>query len=430
MEADLNRLNWSETMTDAPTGPGGPIVVVGGGIGGMTAAVEAAEAGHDVILLEREPFLGGRVVRMNQYFPKLCPPTCGLEINLKRIKQNHRLKIFTLAEVTSVEGEPGAYRLTVQLQPRRVNDRCTICDKCVEVCPVERPDAFNEKMGTTKAIYLPFGMAYPPRHVIDPDACLGESCSKCVAHCPYDAIDLREEPREITLDASAVVVATGWEPYDARRLENLGFGRLPDVITNTMMERLAARNGPTEGAIKRPSNGGPIRRVAFVQCAGSRDENHLPYCSSVCCTATFKQASYVREQYPEAEIHVFYIDIRTMGTLESFYERVAREDAKIFLHKGKVARVDPTLEGGLVVVAEEITTGQRIERTCDLVVLATGMQPRSLPGLPLDDHGFVTPPVPGAGLFGVGCARHPVDVAQSVRDGTAAALRAIQGARR
>jgi quinone-modifying oxidoreductase subunit QmoA len=407
--------------------PGAAIVVVGGGISGMTAAVEAAEAGHDVILLEREPYLGGRVVRMNEYFPKLCPPTCGLEINLRRIKGNTRIKVFTLAEVKSVEGEPGAYSVTVELKPRMVNERCTACDACVSACPVERSDAFNYGMGTTKAVYLPHGMAYPLRHVIDPDACLGQSCAKCVAYCHYDAIDLDEKPRTAKLSASAVVVATGWKPYDARRLESLGFGRYPEVVTNAMMERMAARNGPTGGKIERPSDGGPIERVAFVQCAGSRDENHLGYCSAVCCTASFKQATYVREQHPEAEIHIFYIDIRTMGTLEDFYDKVVREDPKIQLHKGKVAKI-ARVPGrrGVTVVAEEIVSGERHEIEVDLAVLATGMQPEGpLEGVAYDEHGFVVPPPEGRGVWGVGCARRPVEVASSVRDATAGALHAI-----
>ena len=413
-------------MTQSSGSPGGGIVVVGGGISGVTAAVEAAEAGHDVYLLEKEPYLGGRVARMNEYFPKLCPPTCGLEINFKRLKQNPRIKVFTLAEVMSIAGQPGDFKVTVKLAPRFVNDNCTACGECVEVCPEERADEFNYGMGTTRAIYLAHNMAYPFLYAVDPAACPGKSCSRCMAYCHYDAIDLDQQPRTLVLSVGAVVVATGWKPYDATRLENLGFGRLPDVITNTMMERLAAHNGPTGGKIQRPSDGGPIRRVAFVQCAGSRDENHLGYCSTVCCTATIKQVRYVRDQYPDAEIHVFYIDIRTMGTLEDFFEKVAAGDDKLFLHKGKVAKVARVESTRMKVVAEDTLSGQRIERVVDLVVLATGMEPAARLDSPVeyDHYGFVIEG--GNGIHGAGTARRPAEVVTSVQDATASALRAIQ----
>ena len=413
-------------MTQSSGSPGGGIVVVGGGIAGVTAAVEAAEAGHDVYLLEKEPYLGGRVVRLNEYFPKLCPPTCGLEINFRRIKQNPRIRVFTQAEVTSIEGKPGAFSVTVELAPRFVNDKCTNCGDCVKACPEERADDFNAGMTKTKAIYLPHDMAYPALYVVDPEACPGESCSRCLAYCKYDAIDLKEESRTMTLSAGAVVVATGWKPYDATRLENLGFGRLPDVITNTMMERLAASNGPTEGKIVRPSDGAAVKRVAFVQCAGSRDEHHLGYCSTVCCTATLKQVNYVRKQHPDAEIHVFYIDIRTMGTLEDFFEKVAADDDKLFLHKGKVASVARVQSTKMKVVSEDILSGQRIERVVDLVVLATGMEPAARLSAPVeyDKYGFVVEG--GNGIHTAGTAHRPAEVVTSVQDATASALRAIQ----
>jgi heterodisulfide reductase subunit A-like polyferredoxin len=415
-----------KNMTDTDFAASGGMVVIGGGISGITTAVEAAEAGHAVVLLEREPYLGGRVARMNEYFPKLCPPTCGLEINFKRMKGNPRVQVFTGARVTSVRGGPGAYTVEVDLAPRLVNERCTACDKCVPACPVERPDAFNYGVGTTKAVYLPHQMAYPMRYAIDEKACLGDSCARCVAYCPYDAIDLRAKRRALELHASAVVVATGWKPYEASRMENLGFGRLPNVITNVMLERLAARNGPTGGKILRPSDGRPVTRVAFVQCAGSRDEHHLRYCSTVCCTASFKQATYLRRQYPEAEIHIFYIDIRTMGILEDFFTKVKADD-KLHLHRGKVAKIEAEAGDNLRVVAEDTLSGQRLERVVDLAVLATGMQPESEIGgvVAYDGHGFVNA-LKAPGITAAGCARRPVEVASAVQDATAAALKAIQ----
>lgn len=407
----------------------GKILVIGGGMSGLTAAVEASEAGAEVVLVEKEPYLGGRVAGVNQYFPKLCPPTCGLEINLRRVKSSPRIRVLTLAEVTKITGQPGSYRATVQKSPRYVRDNCTACGECVDACPVERPDAFNLGMSSTKAIHLPFDMAYPFRFVIDDSVCPGEECGKCVSACPYDAIDLGMGAETEELEVQAVIWATGWNPPDASRFEGLGFGTHPDILTNVMMERLAAPAGPTKGEVRRLSNGEPVRSVAFVQCAGSRDDNYYKQCSGVCCMASLKQARYVRERYPDAEIYIFYIDIRSPGRLEDFFA-VSQEDEKLTLIKGKVAKVSPSGDG-LEVEAEDTLSGDRVRRTVDLVVLATGMIPAGAGavevegGLETDEFGFLAPEQAQAGVLPVGCAKRPIDVAACVRDATAAAVRAL-----
>ena len=272
----------------------GNILVIGGGIAGVTAALEAAEAGYDVTIVEKNPYLGGRVAQLYKYFPKLCPPYCGLEINFRRIKDNPRIRFHTMAEVESIAGGPGNFDVKVVRHPRYVNDRCTACNACVAVCPAERRNAFNFGLGKTKAIYLPHEMAFPMKYAIDEAACRLTECAKCVEVCEYGAIDLSMTSTTFTLKAGAIVVATGWKPYDATRIDNLGFGRYPDVITNVMMERLAAPNGPTRGRIVRPSNGAEVQSAVFVQCAGSRDQNHLGYCSGICCLASLKEATYLR----------------------------------------------------------------------------------------------------------------------------------------
>jgi len=404
-------------------------LVVGGGIAGMTTAIESAEVGRQVVLVERLASIGGRVAAMNQYFPKLCPPTCGIEINLKRMRINPYIRVLTLADVESVSGNPGEYQVRIRLNPRYVNEKCTACGECEKVCEIEREDDFNYGLMKTKAIYRPHAMAYPARYVVDPEYAGDQRMKKCVEACEYGAIDLSMQPRTITVNAKAIVWATGWRPYDATRLDNLGFGQYRNVITNVMMERYASPTGPTDGKVVRPSDGAEIKKIGFVQCAGSRDEKHLPYCSAVCCLASMKQATYVRERYPEAEIHLFYIDVRSPGRMEDFYTKV-QEDEKFFFHRGKVAKITENPDNGNVILEAENTLTGKITRTeVEMAVLAVGMVPNTAdqaPPLntPLDEFGFVVSDG-GEGVIGAGTAVRPFDVACTVQDATGAALKAI-----
>ena len=413
---------------DSIKSPNG-ILVVGGGISGITTTVEAAEVGYEVFLIEKSPYLGGRAASMNHYFPKLCAPYCGLEINFRRIKTNPRIKVFTLAEIENISGKEGEYEVTVNLTPRLVNDNCTACGKCVEVCPVERPNDLNYGLDKTKAIYLPNPMAFPMKYVIDSEVCPGAECSKCVSACPYEAIDLSMSATSMQMKVGSIVLATGWKPYDATKIDNLGYGKYPNVITNVMMERLAATDGPTQGKIVRPSDGKEVKSIAFVQCAGSRDENHLPYCSSVCCLGSLKQVTYVQEKNPDAKVFVFYIDIRATGYLEDFYRRVQGYE-NLSLIKGKVAKIkeDPQTKN-LTVEAEDISLGRKVSEQVEMVVLATGIVPSTvdtkIPAeIAYDDYGFMTSQPPG--IYSAGCSKRPSDVASSVMDATGAALKAIQ----
>jgi len=403
------------------------ILVIGGGIAGTTAAVEAAEAGCEVHLVEKSPFLGGRASRIARYFPKLCPPACGLEIDYRRIWRSPRIHVQTLTVLEALEGGPGAYTATLRTAPRFVTDRCTACGECVEACPVEREDEFDYGLRKTKAIFAPRSGAWPPVYAIDGAACTGAACAKCASACTYGAIDLDMEPTTLTVEVGGIVVATGFRPYDKTRLEALGGGRLADVVTNVEMERLAAPDGPTGGAILRPSDGKPPSSVAFVQCAGSRDENHLAYCSGVCCLATLKQAMTVREKLPDARASIFFIDLRAPGRNEDVLARAQRDDRISFV-RGKVASIARAPGGGLAVAVEDTAAGARVDDTFDLIVLATGMEPEARSGaLParveIDQDGFVRS---SAGVVAAGCARGPCDVAGAVRQATAAAARAMQ----
>jgi quinone-modifying oxidoreductase subunit QmoA len=412
-------------------GTRGKILVIGGGISGITAAIEASEVGCEVVLVEKNPYLGGRVAQMHQYFPKLCPPSCGLEINLRRIRTSPRITCLTLAEVAKITGEPGRYQVTIQRHPRGVNDKCTACGACVAACPVERPDVFNCGMSTTRAIYTPFVTAFPTQFVIDGTVCPGVECAKCVPACPYDAIDLEMQPETIEVGVQAVIWATGWDPFDAAKLEDLGFSSYRNVITNLMMERLASGNGPTGGKIQRPSDGNGLESVAFVQCAGSRDDNYLKHCSGVCCLGSLKQVRYVREQYPEAQIYVFYIDIRAPGRLEDFFA-ATQKDEKLTLIKGKVAKItEDAASGNLEIEAEDTLSGERVQQKVSLVVLATGLVPAGTRGVQIDgglqtdEHGFLLGEQSYGSLLAAGCAKRPADVAACVRDATGVAMKAL-----
>ena len=408
------------------------VLVIGGGMSGLTSAIEAAETGYNVTIVEKSPYLGGRVTQLNKYFWKLCPPNCGLEIQFKRIKNNPNVTIYTLTEVEKISGQEGNYDVTLKINPRYVNDRCVGCDACAQVCPSERPNGFNFGMDKTKAAYLPFEQAFPFKYVIDDKYCK-EGCKKaCLGACKYDAIDFGMKPETVNLKAGAIVMATGWAPYDLNKIDNLGFGSVKNVISNMMMERIASPNGPTKGKIVRPSDGKEVKNIAFVQCAGSRDENHLPYCSYICCLASLKQAMYVREQYPESKAQVFYIDLRTPGLYEHRFLLKAKDDPNITLTKGKVAKIteDPETKD-VVVVVEDISGGSKVTKRFDMVVLAAGMVPNtkdSLIGMdiPLTEEGFVNAASLKKGIYALGTLKSPVDVARSVQDATGATVKSIQ----
>ncbi len=411
---------------------GGSLLVVGGGISGLTTALEAAEVGYDVFLVEKNPYLGGRVAQLNQYFPKLCPPSCGLEINFRRIKDNPRIKVLTQAEVEQVSGGPGNYEVAVTLNPRYVNENCTCCGDCAAVCQTEVPNEFNFGMNRIKGACLPHEMAFPARYVLSPQIIGTDDAKRCKEACKYDAIDLEMAPASVTLKVGAVVWATGWEPYDAARIDNLGFGQYQNVITNMMLERLAAPNGPTKGQILRPSDQKAPASIAFVQCAGSRDENYLPYCSYICCMASLKHATYLRAQYPDAQIYIFYIDLRAPGLrYERFYETI-KADKNVFFVKGKVAEVsEDAATGNITVTAENALTGEKIKQTVEMAVLATGMQPTAANAkLPADlkytEDGFIINDFEAGGMFAAGCANKPADVVSSNQNATGMALKAIQ----
>jgi quinone-modifying oxidoreductase subunit QmoA len=418
-------------MTDVvATNP--TILVVGGGISGMTAALEGAETGKDVVLLEKNPSVGGRVSQLYRYFPKLCHPTCGMEINLRRLKANQRLRVITMAEVVRIDGQPGDYTATVRIRPRFVNERCTACGDCAEAVEAEFPDEYNYGLGKRKGAYLPFNMAYPQRYVIDPRILGTPDGDRAKAACKVGAVDLEMQEREVQVKAGAVIWATGWKPYDAAKIQPYGYDRFPNVITSVEFERLADPQGPTGGKLLRPSDGKEAKNVAFIQCAGSRDKNHLAHCSRVCCMASLKQSTYVTERFgDDASVTVYYIDIRAIDRFEDFYTQV-RSNPRVQFVKSKVARITQDGATGNPILHGVDTEGcHRYSNPHDLVVLAIGMEP-SVPKdafpakLVVNAEGFIEPDPKNGGIFAAGCSSDALDVNRSVQHATAAALRAIQ----
>ena len=405
------------------------LLVVGAGIAGISAALEAAETGYSVTLIEKRAYIGGRVAQLNQYFPKMCPPTCGLEVNTRRLKENPLIKLHTLTEVLSIEGKAGNYKVKIKVKPRYIKDTCTDeeLENCSKNCPVEIDDEFNYNLNKTKAIHIPSNNVWPMKYVFEIGKLNDEQIKKVYSSCSK-CIDLDQEPEIIELNVKAIIYATGWKPYDANNLEILGYKDFQNVITNVEMERLASPSGPTGGKIEIPGLNKEIKKVAFVQCAGSRDETHLEFCSSICCLASMKHARFIREQLPNADIYVYYIDIRSPGALEEFYNET-KKDSKIEWIRGKVAKVfKDNNTGDLIVEAENTLTGKLLQNSVDLVVLATGMQPvlngnfhdKDL----LDENGFIMTDRTDS-IIGCGVATGPKDVAGTVQDATGAVLKAI-----
>lgn len=412
------------------------ILVVGGGISGMTAAIEAAECGKNVVLVEKSPSLGGRVSQLYKYFPKLCHPTCGLEINLRRLKaQAKRLRVITMAEVGKISGEAGNYKATIKIAPRYVNENCTACGACGDAVEAEVDNAFNYNLNKHKAAYLPFNMSHPQRYVIDSSIIGTPDADKAKEACKFDAVDLDMKEETLELNVGAIIWATGWTPYDAARIQPYGYDRFDNVITSVEFERMMDRFGPTGGKLLRPSDGKEAKNIAFIQCAGSRDHNHLSHCSRICCMASLKQATYISEQYGEdaedASATIYYIDIRVIDRFEDFFKMV-REKKNVSFVKSKVANIVEN-EGNSNPVLHGVDTEgyQRYANEHDLVVLAIGMEPSAditavMDGVHTDASGFIQVHADNGGVFAAGCAGNALDVNRSVQNSTASALHAIQ----
>lgn len=408
------------------------ILVVGGGISGMTAALEAAEVGKQVIVIEKSPSVGGRVTRLYKYFPKLCFPTCGQEINQRRMAANRNITVLTMAEVTDLQGEAGDYRATIKVSPRYVNENCTACGACGDAVQSEFDDAHNYDMSKHKGAYLPHNLAMPKRYVLDPKMIGSDDAQKAKDACKYDAIDLDMQEETLELKAGAVIWATGWRPFDAAKIQPYGYDRIDNVISSVEFERLMDPFGPTGGKLIRPSDGKEAKNVAFIQCAGSRDRNYLKHCSRICCMASLKQTTYVTEKYgDDADVSIYYIDIRAIDRFDNFHQRV-KDNPNVTFIKSKVASIVENRENGNPMLNGVNVEGyHRYTNEHDLVVLAVGMEPsidkNTFPiELTVNDEGFIENNEANGGVFAAGCSTDALDVNRAVQSATACALKAIQ----
>ena len=411
------------------------ILIIGGGIAGITAALELGYLGFKVHLVERKPSIGGNMAKLTKVFPTLDCAQCILTPRMAEVGRNPNVSLLTYAEVQEVSGRPGNFNVKVFMKPRGVDvDTCRSCGVCTKVCPVTVSDEFNEGLSKRKAAYIEFPQAVPSAYVIDFNACT--KCGKCEQLCPSKAIDLEDKGKTIDLIVGAILMATGYELYDARKLENYGYDVYKDVITMLDLERLISASGPTGGYVKR-ADGSDVRKMAIVLCAGSRDKNHIPYCSRICCMYALKQA-FVLKKMLGIDVYIYYTDIRATGKgYEELYWR--DEEAGVVFVRGKVAEVWKNRNGKLVVLAEDTLTGNVAEQEFDLVALATAMvSPSGLKELAekmrlsLGEDGFVQEKHPKldpvdsliTGIFACGCALSPKDVRDTVSDALGAAAKA------
>ncbi|MGO0122052.1 4Fe-4S binding protein [Desulfothermobacter acidiphilus] len=419
-------------------------LVIGGGIAGIQAALDIAESGVEVVLVEREPSLGGKMALLDKTFPTLDCSACISTPKMAAVAKHPLIRLYTYAEVDKVEGSLGRYRVTIKQKARYVDHtKCTGCGTCWEKCPVKLPDELNFHLSTRTAIYLPFPQAVPNKPLIDARYCrqlTKGKCGVCQKVCPAGAIDYHQQDSLHQEEVGAIVVATGFDlfPWE-KTYGEYGYGRYPDVITGLAFERLVNASGPTGGRIVRPSDGREPRTVVLVHCVGSRDElKGREYCSRICCMYTAKHARQIKERLPEAQVYVFYIDIRAFGKgYEEFYRQV--QDEGVIYVRGRVSKIYQ--EGDkLVVKGADTLLGEALTIVADLVVLATGVVPargaeklaRQL-GIATDKDGFFQEAHPKlrpvetntAGIFLAGACQAPKDIPDTVAHASAAAAKAV-----
>ena len=422
-------------------------LVIGGGIAGIQTALDIAEAGYPVDIVEKKPTIGGKMTQIDKTFPTLDCAACILTPKMVDCAQNENIKIYSYSEVESVSGFVGNFTVKIKKKARYVNaDVCTGCGLCTEKCPQKKvPDEFNLGLSNRRAIYIPFAQAVPKVATIDPDYCTmlkTGKCGVCSKVCGVGAIDYKQKDEFVEEKYGAIVVATGFDPIKVDKYDEFAYSLSPDVVTSLEYERLMNAAGPTAGTLLRPSDLTHPKTIVFVQCVGSRcdDSRGKSYCSKICCMYTAKHAMLTREKYPDTDVYVFYIDVRTPGkNFDEFYRRAVEEYGVHYI-KGMVGKVVPHADGKLEVNASDLISNEKIIVNADMVVLAAAIEPdktaRSIATMltaSMDTNDFFTEahpklrPVesPTAGIFLSGVCQGPKDIPETVAQASAAASKVL-----
>ncbi len=419
-------------------------LVIGGGIAGIQTALDIADAGFEVDVVEKESTIGGRMAQLDKTFPTLDCSACILTPKMVDVSGHEKINLFTYSEVEDVKGFVGNFTAKIRKKARYVNaDTCTGCGECMAKCPSKKAkNEFNCKLDNRPAIYIPFAQAIPNVAVIDPEHCLmlkSGKCGICEKVCPSHAVDYKQQDEIIEREYGAIVIATGYAPISVEKFDEYQYAQSPDVITSLELERIMNAAGPTGGTLLKMSDGQHPHSVTFIQCVGSRDVSGRgkTYCSKICCMYTAKHAMLIKEKYPDVDVNVFYIDVRTPGkNFDEFYRRAVEEYGVNYI-KGQVGKVYEK-DGHLVVQGVDLIDNKQIVLDTDMVVLATAIEPdKSARGLAsmltcsIDNDGFITEahpklrPVesPTAGIFLSGVCQGPKDIPETVSQAGAAAAK-------
>ncbi len=419
-------------------------LVIGGGIAGIQSALDLANTGFEVILVEREPSIGGHMIQLSETFPTLDCSQCILTPKMVEVSKHPNIKLMTYSEVQEISGYVGNFIVKILKKPTYVDaDKCTLCDECTKVCPVVVSNEFDLGLTGRRAIYIPFPQAIPATYTLDISACPGLlpiACGKCADVCEPGAIDFDMKPKIVEEEVGAIIVASGFDLYEKELMGEYGYGKYPDVLDGLQFERLLSASGPTMGKVLRPSDRKEPKEVVFIQCVGSRDpELHCPYCSKICCMYTAKHAMLYKHHVHDGQAYIFYIDIRSGGKgYEEFVQRAVEEDGVLYL-RGKVSKIFEE-KGKIKVWGVDTLAGKDIEIDADMVVLAMAMRPSKEAEelakklkIALDKDGFLAEAHPklrpvesvSSGMFLAGAAQAPKDIPEAVAQASGAASKAV-----